>query len=86
LFWQFDERGGRVRERPSERAFSDGLTDTKHYACLLPASFGVIQIVEDKYKKERKHREAELEAKEAARRQRWFGDAVDEVQLGVKEF
>ncbi|KIK47129.1 hypothetical protein CY34DRAFT_293106 [Suillus luteus UH-Slu-Lm8-n1] len=70
--------------RPCERAFWDGLTDTKHCASLLPASFCVIQIVKDKYKKERKHREAELEAREAARRQRWLGDAVDEVQVGVK--
>jgi hypothetical protein len=70
---------------PCERAFSDGLTDAKPRACLpLPASFGDIQIGKDKYKKERKHCEAELEAKEAARRQRWLADAVDEVQLGVK--
>ncbi|KAG1818147.1 uncharacterized protein BJ212DRAFT_1479974 [Suillus subaureus] len=70
---------------PCERAFSDaGLTDTKRRARLLPANFGDIQIVKNKYKKERRHHEAEMEAKDAARRQRWLDDAVDEVQLGAK--
>ena len=52
---------------PCEHAFSDaGLTDTKHHAHLLPADFGDIQIVKNKYEKERRHHEAEMEAKEAA--------------------
>jgi predicted metal-dependent hydrolase len=66
---------------PCERAFSDaGLTDTKRRTRLLPENFGDIQIVKNKYKKERRRREAEIAAKEAARRQRRLDDAVDEVQ------
>jgi hypothetical protein len=70
---------------PCERAFSDaGLTDSKHHTHLLPENFGDIQIVKNKYKKERRHREAEMGAKEAAWRQCWLDDAVDKVRLGVK--
>jgi hAT family C-terminal dimerisation region len=70
---------------PCEHEFLDaGLTDTIHRTCLLPASFGDIQIVKNKYKKEWRYCEAEMEAKEAAQRQHWLDNAVDEVQLGVK--
>lgn len=70
---------------PCERVFSDaGLTDTKCHAHLLPENFGDIQIIKNKYKKERRHCEAEMEAKEAVWRQCWLDDAVDEVQLGAK--
>ncbi|KAG1774753.1 hypothetical protein EV702DRAFT_1269820 [Suillus placidus] len=55
---------------PCQRAFLGSripnLTKRPRHARLLPANFGDLQI-SNKYKKERRHREAEMEAKEAAR-------------------
>jgi hypothetical protein len=67
---------------PCERVFSDaGLTDTKHRARILPENFGDIQIVKNKFKKERRQHEAEIVASVAERRRLLLDDAVDEVQI-----
>jgi hypothetical protein len=68
-----------------ECVFSDaGLIDSKHHTHLLPENFSDIQSVKNKYKKNRRHYEAEMRAKEAVWRQCWLDEAVVEVQLGAK--
>jgi len=65
---------------PCERAFSDaGLTDTKQHARLLPENFGPIQVMKNKFKKDRWRREGLTAAKEAERRQYLFNNAECEV-------
>ena len=66
---------------PCERVFSDaGLTDTKRRARLLPENFGAIQTVKGKYKKEWRRRQAQIDAKRAAEKNRWMDDSIAEVQ------
>ena len=66
---------------PCERVFSNaGLTDTKRRAQLLPKSFGAIQTVKGKYKKERRHRQSQIDAKHAAEKNQWLEDSIVEVR------
>ena len=66
---------------PCEHIFSDaGLTDMKHCARLLPENFGAIQTVKGKYKKERRRRQAQIDAKRAAEKNQWMDDSIAEVQ------
>ena len=70
---------------PCECVFSDaGLTDTKHHAHILPENFGDIQIVKNKFKKDRWWYEAEIVASVAEWRWLLPDNAVDEVQIMQK--
>jgi len=65
---------------PCERTFSDaGLTDTKRRSRLLPENFGSIQIVKNKFKKDRRRRKGVAAAEEAERRRHLLDDAECEV-------
>lgn len=65
---------------PSERVFSDaGLTDTKCRGSLLPATFGAIQVVKSKYKRERRLQDARDAAVRDIQKKRRYNDAIQQV-------
>ena len=67
---------------PSEHVFSDaGLTDDKRRRRLAETTFSAIQTVKNRYKRERRNRDAAEIAARAAQQARWLADDIAQVQL-----
>ncbi|RDB20358.1 hypothetical protein Hypma_012704 [Hypsizygus marmoreus] len=67
---------------PSERVFSDaGLTDTKRRRRLLAETFGAVQTVKARYKRERRLLEAKELSVREAQKKRWDADDMEAVVL-----